>query len=61
MMKFASEKFLRLNVQKCEMVMFGTSRIGVAPVCEEEGCALPVSDAVKCLGFWWRKDLLVSM
>ena len=33
---------------------------GVAPVCEVEGCVLPISDAGKCLHFWWRKDLLAT-
>ena len=50
--KFASENFLTQNVQKCEVVMFGTARGGVAPVCKVEGCVLPISDAGKCLRLW---------
>ena len=41
--------FLRLNVQKCEVVVFGTARGGAAPVCEVEESVLPISDAGKCL------------
>lgn len=47
--KFASENFLRLNVQKCEVMVFGTARGGAAPVCEVEESVLPISDAGKCL------------
>ena len=39
--------------------MFGTTRGGAAPVCEVER-VLPISDAEKCLCFWWRKDLLAT-
>ena len=30
------------------------------PVCEMEGSVMPAGDIVKCLGYWWRGDLLAS-
>ena len=39
---------LKLNVQKCEVMMFGTARDVVAPRCV---VVLPIDDVGKC---WWR-------
>jgi len=51
---------LRLNAQICEMVVFGTARGDVTPECEVDGCVMPCSGVGKCLGFWWRRDLLAT-
>ena len=43
---FAARNFLRLNVQKCEIVMFSRGHgSGVAPRCEVDGSEIPVRDA----------------
>ena len=34
---FAAHNFLKLNVQKCEIVMFSHGRAGVIPQCEVDG------------------------
>ena len=58
---FAARNFLRLNVQKCEIVMFSRGcGSGVTPQCEVDGSEIPVRDAGKCLGYWWRGDLMAS-
>ena len=58
---FAAQNFLKLNVQKCEIVMFSRGRgPGATPQCEVDGSVIPVRDAGKCLGFWWRSDLNAS-
>ena len=57
--KFAATNFLKLNVDKCEVIVFGATG-GVGPNCEVGGCVLPVSSEGKCLGFWWRWNLLAS-
>ena len=41
---FAARNFLKLNVQKCEIVMFSRGRgSGVTPRCEVDGSEIPVS------------------
>ena len=58
--KFAATNFLKLNVDKCEVIVFGAMG-GVGPNCEVGGCVLPVSGEGKCLGFWWWcRNLLAS-
>ena len=57
--KFAATNFLKLNVDKCEVIVFGATG-GVGPNCEVGGCVLPVSSEGKCLGGWWRWNLLAS-
>ena len=49
---FVAKHFLKLNIEKCEVVVFTRSHQEDAPVCEVEGTFLPVSDAGKCLGVW---------
>lgn len=56
---FAAENFLMLNVEKCEVIVFGTAG-GVSPSCKVDGCALPVGSEGKCLGFWWKSNLLAT-
>ena len=55
---FAAKHFLKLNVAKCEVVVFTRSHQAAAPVCEVEGSTLPVGDTGKCLGVWWKGNLL---
>ena len=56
---FAAHNFLKLNVQKCEIVMFSHGRsAGVIPQCEVDGSQIPVRNAAKCLGYWWRGDMM---
>ena len=59
---FAARNFLtELNVQKCEIVMFSRGRgSGATPRCEVDGSEIPVRDAGRCLGYWWRGDLMAS-
>ena len=57
---FAEENLLRLNVKKCEIVLFSQSRNTNLPVCEVEGTVLPAGDVGKCLGYWWKGDLLAT-
>ena len=55
---FANENFLKLNIQKCEVVLFSRSlHQGNDPMCEIDGSLLPVSRSGKCLGYWWLGDL----
>ena len=59
--KFAENNFLKLNVQKCEVVVFDRGqRCDVLPECEIDGSVLPSGYEGKCLGYWWRGDLLAS-
>ena len=56
---FADKNFLKLNVLKCEVIVFGSGNGSVdSPNCVVGGGALPVRDTVKCLGYWWNKDLV---
>ena len=52
---FAEDK---LNVNKCEIVLF--SRDVISPACMVEGSVIPASDEGKCLGYWWRGNLLAT-
>ena len=59
--KFAESNFLKLNMQKCEVVVFDRGqRCDVLPECEINGSVLPSGYEGKCLGYWWRRDLLAS-
>ena len=59
MCDFADENFLKLNVLKCEVMVFGSGNGNVdSPNCVVGDGALPVRDTVKCLGYWWSKDLV---
>ena len=57
---FAEENLLRLNVSKCEIVLFSQNRNIVPPVCEAEGTVMPAGDVGKCLGYWWKGDLYAT-
>ena len=53
---FASENFLQ-----SEIVPFSHSnKSAQQPHCEVHGAVIPVRSEAKCLGYWWRSDLLAS-
>ena len=54
---FVEENFMKLNAKKCEVVEFGKFD-NVS--CTVNGSSMTVRDIGKCLGFWWKKDLLAS-
>ena len=58
--RFAEMNFLKLNVAKCEIVMFSRGHSVEVPECEVDGSVLPAGDVGKCLGFWWKGDLLAT-
>ena len=52
---------LKLNVSKCEIVLFSNhSPAAQLPVCEVDGAVMPAGDVGKCLGYWWSGDLSSS-
>ena len=57
---FAAKHFLKPNIEKCEVVVFTRSHQEDEPVCEIEGTFPPVSDAGKCLGVWWKGNLMAT-
>ena len=36
------------------------SKSFATPVCEVGGCQLPVNDVGKCLGYWWKDNLVAT-
>ena len=61
---FARDKFLKLNVSKCEVVEFGRQCVqgaGLVSGVEVEGVVIPSKFEGKCLGYWWRSDLLAVL
>ena len=54
---FAAKHFLKLNG---EVVVFARGHQTAAPVCEVEGSVLPVGDTGRCLGVWWKGDLMAT-
>ena len=58
---FAKENFLKLNIQKCEILSFSRdASSGGIPQCEVDNSVLPVLLAAKCLGYWWGRDLMAT-
>ena len=57
---FGEKNLLKLNVSKCEIILFSSQKSIAFPVCEVEGSVMPAGDVVKCLGYWWRGDLSAS-
>lgn len=53
---------LKLNVNKCEIVVFANGPSGAEnlPVCDVDGVVVPSGNVGKCLGYWWKGDLLSS-
>ena len=58
--KNAEENLLKLNTNKCEIVVLSRDRNFAPPSCEVEGSEMPVGDVGKCLGYWWKGDLLAT-
>ena len=57
----AEQNLLKLNISKCEIVLFSKQASSSAlPVCEVDGSVLPAGDTGKCLGYWWKGDLSAS-
>ena len=57
---FAEDNLLKLNVNKCEIVLFSRGQNIIPPACVVEGSVIPASDEGKCLGYWWRGNLLAT-
>ena len=57
---FATENFLTLNADKCEVVVFKRGCTADSQPCAVGGLTLPTGYAGKCLGFWWQSDLLAT-
>ena len=57
---FAEEYLLKLNINKCEIVVFSRDRNFAPPLCEIEWSEMPAGDVGKCLGYWWKGDLLAT-
>ena len=57
---FAKENLLKLNVSKSDIILFSSQKGVSFPVCEVEGSIMPAGDVGKCLGYWWRGNLLAS-
>ena len=53
---FARENLLKLNAQKCEIVVLSRNQTNQFPECSIDGEVIPASDVRKCLGYWWRGD-----
>ena len=61
MKQFADRNLLKLNVLKCEIVLFSNhSSAAQLPVCEFDGAVMPAGDVRKCLGYWWNGDFSAS-
>ena len=59
--KFADQNLLKLNVSKCEIVLFSSQpSTTTLPVCEVDGSVMPAGDVGKCLGYWWKGNLSAS-
>jgi len=54
----AGSNFLKLNVSKCEVVVFDRQKSSTSS--EVDGSVLPAGDMGKCLGYWWKGDLLAT-
>ena len=58
---FAKENFLKLDIQKCEIVSFSRdASSGGIPQFEVDNSVLPVVSAAKWLGYWWGRDLMAT-
>ena len=51
---------MKFNVGKCEVIVFSTDRSTTTVECSIDGEVIPAVDAGKCLGYWWRRDLMSS-
>ena len=60
MKDFADQNLLKLNVSKCEIVLFSVQHSTSYPVCKVDESVIPAGDVGKCLGYWWKGDLSAS-
>ena len=53
---------MKLNVTKYKIVVFANRPSGAdnLPVCDVDGVVVLSGDVRKCLGYWWKGDLLSS-
>ena len=58
--RLTEKSFFKLNISKCKVEMIPGGARAAVPQCEVDGCVLPVGDVAKCLGYWWRGDLLAT-
>ena len=56
---FATNNFLNLNIQKCEIIPFSRNSSCLSDVSRSVN-GLPVVSTAKCLGYWWESDLFAS-
>ena len=56
---FAKKRDLKLNVTKCDIVVFANRPSGAdnLPVCDVDGVAVPSGDVGRCLGYWCGKEI----
>ena len=53
--QFADKNLLKLNVNKCEIVLFSNHSSAVQfPKCEIDGAVIPAGVVGKCLGYQWK-------
>ena len=57
---FARQNLLRLNVQKCEIVVFSRSKLKQFPDCSIDGEVIPAGNVGRCLEYWWSEDLMAT-
>ena len=58
--EFAKSNYLKLNYSKCEIVLFSRRSIIPSSPYVFEGTHIPISEEGKCIGYWWRGDLLAT-
>ena len=59
--QFADKNLLKLNVNKCEIVLFSNHSSAVQfPKCKVDGAVISAGVVGKCLGYWWKGDLSAS-
>jgi len=58
--RFAKENFLKLITIKCEVVVFASDSHAAHPECKIAELAISVGSEDKCLGYWWRGDLMAN-
>lgn len=58
--RFAEKNFLKLNIQKCEIIPFSCNSLSHGQHGRESINGLPIVSTAKCLGYWWGRDLLAS-
>ena len=58
--QFTERNFLKLNMSKYKIMVFIKSQKVAFLDCEVDGSVLPAGDVGKCLGYWWKADLLAT-